>query len=103
MGRGIAELIAHELVTVVEDDSAAVPVFNAEMDRKLAARAESLDAQERHLEDRERALAVSEQRLGVMARQVRNVQTPSAAAPKIGRNEWCPCGSGVKHKRCHGR
>jgi len=22
--------------------------------------------------------------------------------PKIGRNEQCPCGSGKKHKRCHG-
>jgi uncharacterized protein len=24
------------------------------------------------------------------------------AAPKVGRNELCPCGSGKKHKRCHG-
>jgi SEC-C motif len=23
--------------------------------------------------------------------------------PKIGRNQTCPCGSGVKYKRCHGR
>jgi hypothetical protein len=23
--------------------------------------------------------------------------------PKIGRNEKCPCGSGIKYKRCHGR
>ena len=23
-------------------------------------------------------------------------------APKVGRNEPCPCGSGKKHKRCHG-
>lgn len=22
---------------------------------------------------------------------------------KIGRNELCPCGSGKKYKRCHGR
>ncbi|WP_425522133.1 SEC-C metal-binding domain-containing protein [Xanthomonas arboricola] len=22
--------------------------------------------------------------------------------PKIGRNESCPCGSGIKHKRCCG-
>jgi preprotein translocase subunit SecA len=22
---------------------------------------------------------------------------------KIGRNEPCPCGSGLKYKRCHGR
>lgn len=23
--------------------------------------------------------------------------------PKVGRNEPCPCGSGQKYKRCHGR
>ena len=25
------------------------------------------------------------------------------ASAKIGRNERCPCGSGLKWKRCHGR
>ncbi len=25
-----------------------------------------------------------------------------AAAPKVGRNQLCPCGSGKKYKRCHG-
>jgi uncharacterized protein YecA (UPF0149 family) len=23
--------------------------------------------------------------------------------PKVGRNELCPCGSGKKYKKCHGR
>ena len=26
-----------------------------------------------------------------------------AGARKIGRNEPCPCGSGKKYKRCHGK
>jgi len=26
-----------------------------------------------------------------------------AAVPKVGRNDPCPCGSGQKYKRCHGR
>jgi preprotein translocase subunit SecA len=26
----------------------------------------------------------------------------SAAGPKVGRNDPCPCGSGKKHKKCHG-
>ena len=102
MGRGIAGLIAHELLAVVGDDSAATPVFKAEMDRKLAARAEDIGARERRLKDRERALSASEQRLRSMARQIRNVPTPTATGPKIGRNERCPCGSGLKHKHCHG-
>ena len=24
-------------------------------------------------------------------------------SPKVGRNEPCPCGSGMKYKKCHGR
>jgi preprotein translocase subunit SecA len=28
---------------------------------------------------------------------------PTKAAPKIGRNDPCPCGSGKKYKACHGR
>jgi preprotein translocase subunit SecA len=24
-------------------------------------------------------------------------------APKIGRNDLCPCGSGKKYKNCHGK
>ena len=30
-------------------------------------------------------------------------QQPMVAAPKIGRNDDCPCGSGKKYKNCHGR
>lgn len=29
-----------------------------------------------------------------------NAQTPFRAAPKPGRNQTCPCGSGIKFKRC---
>src|SRR3989338_2680286 len=35
------------------------------------------------------------------------VQRPSTPAqhhgPKVGRNEPCPCGSGLKYKKCHGK
>jgi len=29
--------------------------------------------------------------------------TPLTAIPKVGRNELCPCGSGKKYKKCHGK
>lgn len=29
-------------------------------------------------------------------------KTPVKAAPKVGRNDLCPCGSGKKYKHCHG-
>ncbi|MEO2169928.1 MAG: SEC-C metal-binding domain-containing protein, partial [bacterium] len=28
---------------------------------------------------------------------------PAAAGPKVGRNDPCPCGSGKKYKKCHGK
>ena len=28
---------------------------------------------------------------------------PVKVAPKIGRNDPCPCGSGKKYKHCHGK
>ena len=28
---------------------------------------------------------------------------PVRTMPKIGRNEPCPCGSGKKYKKCHGK
>ena len=31
------------------------------------------------------------------------VQERANWSKKIGRNELCPCGSGKKYKRCHGR
>ena len=31
------------------------------------------------------------------------ITEPLQAAPRIGRNEPCPCGSGKKYKRCCGR
>ena len=33
----------------------------------------------------------------------RPVTSPVKAAPKVGRNDPCPCGSGKKFKNCHGR
>jgi preprotein translocase subunit SecA len=35
--------------------------------------------------------------------EVAEKQAPITVAPKIGRNEPCPCGSGKKYKHCHGK
>jgi hypothetical protein len=34
--------------------------------------------------------------------QIIETSRPIVAAPKIGRNDLCPCGSGKKYKKCHG-
>ncbi len=102
MGRGVAGLIAHELGTVVAQDADDKSVFDPELGTRLAARAADLDARERLVIERELTLRVSEQRLKTMVRLIRAKKSPLEAVPKVGRNERCPCGSNIKHKRCHG-
>ncbi len=102
MGRGVAGLIAHELGTVVNQDRDDRSVFGAELEQKLAARTEDLDAREESLNHRERALRVSEKRLRAMERLIRVGRSPLGSTSKVGRNERCPCGSGLKYKHCHG-
>ncbi|MEI0739338.1 SEC-C metal-binding domain-containing protein [Paenibacillus sp. JTLBN-2024] len=34
---------------------------------------------------------------------VRLVDDSDNTVPKVGRNEPCPCGSGLKYKKCHGK
>ena len=50
-----------------------------------------------HLHMRPQAMITNEQR-AVAARVIKN-----AEGDKIGRNDLCPCGSGKKYKRCHGK
>jgi uncharacterized protein YchJ len=102
MGRAIAGLVVHELGTVVARDWGDGSVFGAELERRFAARIEGLDVRERRLNERERVLRASEQRLRTEERMLRVSRSPLASASKIGRNEPCPCGSGLKHKHCHG-
>ncbi len=45
----------------------------------------------------------SEQRAAGQAVSRRQVTSPVKAAPKVGRNDPCPCGSGKKYKNCHGK
>ena len=67
---------------------------------RVAAREAALTIREQGLAAREKDLANREQRLAA--------QTKPTAAPltvpvaKLGRNDLCPCGSGLKYKRCHG-
>ena len=48
-----------------------------------------------YMERRERELRRQEQE-NIRQAQIRT-------GPKIGHNEPCPCGSGKKYKKCHGR
>lgn len=96
MGRAIAELISHELRRVAGSDETSA-VFMDQVEALVLARSEKLDDRERHLEVREQSVQQAEQRL--RARTMPLDRTPGL---RVGRNEPCPCGSGIKYKRCHG-
>jgi len=113
MGRAIVALIDRELASVAEtsiDDSLV-----------LAQRArQRLANREAEVEGRERAMASAEERLRSRSEHLRHweaelqtlaqrVELASKLAaqgrddgPKVGRNDRCPCGSGLKYKHCHG-
>lgn len=53
-------------------------------------------------------LALVRQQVGALVLQTYSAflplrSAPAKAAPRIGRNDPCPCGSGKKHKKCCGR
>jgi preprotein translocase subunit SecA len=69
--------------------------------QKHAAQLEA--AMARHGDDEESAaLALGPRGAATKQRQAQAAPAPARAAPKIGRNDMCPCGSGKKFKKCHG-
>jgi C4-dicarboxylate-specific signal transduction histidine kinase len=114
MGRAIAALINQELIGVFGDFAPGdVPAFARRAEEELAER-------ERRVAEREREVTATEERLRGWSERLRaedsdlravtqrlDLASKQLAAPrrmssKIGRNERCPCGSGLKYKHCHG-
>jgi hypothetical protein len=105
MGEGVAGLIAHELETVVGDEGDAKDVFAVQVARQVGERASRLDARERELDTRAEQLRNKEVHLAAWEHRIRTQRmsgAPVRAVRKVGRNERCPCGSGLKYKHCHG-
>ncbi len=114
MGRAIATLIDRELVSVFGDHTGEHHVVFAEhaeeelvrrqeqvarREEKAAAVEERLRAWNAHLRTWEVELATRERRVEFAAKVA--VQ-PTEVETKVGRNERCACGSGLKYKHCHG-
>ncbi len=51
----------------------------------------------------QRNVQVAHAPTGAAAPQQRAAQPVQRAVPKVGRNDACPCGSGKKYKKCHGK
>ncbi len=114
MGRAVAMLMDRELRCVFGEHTAGEwPVFAQQASEKLSNREARIEAREHKLDTdealiRERSeqlrrwedeLEAQELRAEFASRIASRHSTDHA---KIGRNERCPCGSGVKYKRCHG-
>jgi len=105
MGEGVAGLIGHELETVVGHEDVARDVFAEQAARQAGERASQLDQRERDLDTRAEQLRKQDAHLTEWEHRMRTQRTPGAAphaVTKAGRNERCPCGSGLKYKHCHG-
>ena len=103
MGSGIARLIVSELETVVDAEGATARDLADQISQVAQERSLRLDARQRGLEAQAEGLRRKEERLRTWERTLR---TPQAVENrdnvKVGRNERCPCGSGLKFKHCHG-
>jgi hypothetical protein len=114
MGRAITALIDRELIGVfgdtIGDDS---PAFARRAEHELATRETQVAARESRVEDTEKRLRRWSENLRQLqteleAREQRTklasklAARPPGAGRKVGRNERCPCRSGLKYKHCHG-
>ncbi|MGA7270644.1 MAG: SEC-C metal-binding domain-containing protein [Acidimicrobiia bacterium] len=114
MGRAIVALIDRELVTVFgdqTDDHRPWLVEQAEdelarrqeqvglREEKAAVVEERLRAWNAHLRRWEGELETRERRVEFAAKMAARAVEAEA---KVGRNERCPCGSGLKYKHCQG-
>ena len=105
MGGGVARLIIGELETVVDGVGTTAAELADQIAEKAAKRSERMDARQRELALRAEGLRTKEERLRTWERELRTPQSPPAQpryGVKVGRNERCPCGSGLKYKHCHG-
>ncbi len=113
MGRAVTMLIDRELIGVFGDITGGEsPVFAQRATEELATRESKIGARERAVDTDEQRirewgerlrrwedeLGAREQRADAMSK-LASRHSPSRA--KIGRNERCPCGSGLKYKHCH--
>jgi hypothetical protein len=114
MGRAVTMLIDRELISVFgEHTGDEAPVFAQRATEQLSIREAKIEAREREADAEgarirewserlrrwEEELEVREQRTESMSKLASHHSTGRA---KIGRNERCPCGSGLKYKHCHG-
>jgi preprotein translocase subunit SecA len=90
-----------------------VQLFEVQIQRQDEIAALEAEAHRRHEAELEQAIARhpgedTDDQVAALAQMQRiaagggPTPSPAKAAPRIGRNDSCPCGSGLKFKKCHG-
>lgn len=114
MGRAIMTLIDSELVSALGCSiGGELPVLAQGAEEQLAAREAQVDAREHDVAAAEGRLRRQNEQLRLWEGELeareqraelasRLAQRPLEAPTKVGRNERCPCRSGLKYKHCHG-
>lgn len=95
MGRALSELMRRELGSLVAQVGQLDRLAGVEAD--LNEREARLDEREREVAEREHSVRDRE-RFASRPGRLRS----QADISKVGRNDLCPCRSGLKYKRCHG-
>ena len=114
MGRAVVTLIDRELVSIFGDHTGDyLPVLAEQAEEELTRRRELVGRREENVSGVEERLRGWNEQLrrweGELETRERRVEfaakisaRPGEASTKVGRNERCPCGSGLKYKHCHG-
>src|SRR6266851_1714696 len=103
MMASVCSTVVTKLLRVKVQRQEEIAAIEAEDMEKHAAQLQQATA--RHGEEEEGAVPGEGAPVGQRARSRPQAAMPppaSRAAPKIGRNDLCPCGSGKKFKKCHG-
>ncbi|MEL6393064.1 MAG: SEC-C metal-binding domain-containing protein, partial [Bacteroidota bacterium] len=79
------------------------PENNQPAIRQAKQRKTDLSKTQTNRTETQQAMHRAAQNAGGGARRRQKVETFQRAGVKVGRNDPCPCGSGKKYKKCHGR
>ena len=99
MGDGVAGLITHELETVVSSDDTDAVVFAEQVHRLVKERASRLDARQHQLDTRTEVLRRKDEHLRAWEHRLQTQRLAGGRVQgraKVGRNDRCPCNSGLK-------
>ena len=114
MGRAVTVLIDRELLSVFGEHTAGEwPALAQQAVEELENREARIESREHRVDTDEAQMRERSERLRrredeIEARKQlfeaasKRFSSASTARTKIGRNERCPCESGLKYKRCHG-